>query len=271
MPDVLINDQTYYGIEKVKIPRADGDGNAEFKIPVVSPLEVTSNGEYSVPDGVDGYNRVKVQVPASGPNTSDATAVASDIVNGKTAYTGAGKITGTMTDNGTVNKVLDASTPSYTVPAGKHSGSGKVSIETEIKTVTPSKSQQTINPSTGKVLSRVTVNPIPSNYIEPSGTLNVTNNGTHNVTQYASVNVNVPTGGGGANTSDATAIASDILSGKTAYIGSGKVTGTMANRGVMDQTIDGINKTNVPVSAGYYSGGSVNFDSSAIEALLDAL
>jgi hypothetical protein len=46
--------------------------------------------------------------------------------------------------------------------------------------------------------SPVVVNvPIPDGYIKPSGELEVTENGTHDVTAYASVNVNVPTGGGG--------------------------------------------------------------------------
>lgn len=47
--------------------------------------------------------------------------------------------------------------------------------------------------------SPVTVNiPIPDGYIVPSGTLEVTENGQHDVAEYASVNVNVPAGGGGS-------------------------------------------------------------------------
>lgn len=39
--------------------------------------------------------------------------------------------------------------------------------------------------------------PIPDGYIIPSGVKNITENGDHDVTEYASVNVAVPTGGGG--------------------------------------------------------------------------
>ena len=73
-------------------------GGGEVVEPIIEPLEVTENGTYTAPDGVDGYSPVVVDVP------------------------------------------------------------------------------------------------IPDGYIVPNGELEVTENGTHDVTEYASVTVNVPTG-----------------------------------------------------------------------------
>ena len=62
-------------------------------------------------------------------DTSDATAVAAEILATKTAYVDGSKITGSMTNRGGITGTISTVAGEYTVPSGYHDGSGKVSID----------------------------------------------------------------------------------------------------------------------------------------------
>ena len=211
-----------------------GGGNYNLQSKTVTPTKAQQN---VTPDsGYYGLSDVTVgAIPQTYQDVSSVTAAAGDVLTGKVIVTADGKVTtGTMANNGAASKVLTVLEPSYTVPKGYHSGAGTVSIVPETKTATPSKSQQTISPTEGKVLSSVTVNAIPEEYVD---------------------------------TSDATAAAKDILSGKTAYVAGEKVTGSMADNGAISASFDGLTTTSYSVPAGYTSGGSVSLSSDIEEAL----
>lgn len=93
------------------------------------------------------------------------------------------------------------------------------------------------------------------------------------VTYQSVPEVDIPKSGGGTakfyDTAGATAAATDILTGKTAFGASGSVSGSMANNGSTSGTISTKAGT-VTVPAGYTSGGTVSIASAAVSDLTAA-
>lgn len=225
-----------------------------------------------------------ISVGEGGIDTSEATAFASDILSGKTAYARGSMITGTIETKSVSD--LTASGQTVTVPAGYYASStskdvntveqavpsvsvdssgvinvtsnqdaGYVSAGTTMasmqlttqsaQTITPGTANKTIQSGTyltGTQTIKGDANLIPENIVSgktifgvegshacstPSGTIDITTNGTHDVTNYASANVNVPSSG--IDTSDATATADQLLNGAIAYgVNGERITGTLS-------------------------------------------
>ena len=276
-----------------------GGGNYVLQTKTVTPTKKQQS--VSSDEGYYGLSAVTVgAIPDAYQDVTSVTAGAGDVLTGKVYVTADGTVTaGTMSNNGAVNKSLDVTVVTYTIPKGYHSGTGKVTITLEEKTVTPTKSAQTIAPTAGKVLSKVTVEAIPDKYqdvskvdaaaanvlagkviVDASGAEVVgtmIDNGAKTSTLDAGGSYTIPAGyhnGSGkitaktlASQTSATAEASEILSGETAWVGGTKLTGTMANNGATSGSIDGLTVTSVTIPAGYTTGGTVSLTSDIEEAL----
>ena len=96
----------------------------------VSSSITTSGGTYTIPKGYhNGSGKVTGPTLAALIGTNVTLASAGNLLTGYTAYGKNGtKYTGSMTNNGAVSKTFtpSSSSQSYTIPAGYHNGSGKV-------------------------------------------------------------------------------------------------------------------------------------------------
>ena len=133
-------------------------------------------------------------------DSQDATAAVAEILVGKTAYARGALLTGTMPNNGSVSGEISTKDGQYSIPQGYHDGGGKVGIaateqsklipgnikagvnvlgvtgtyggeeiKAQSKSVTPSTSQQTVQPDDGyDYLANVTVAAIPYSEAENS-------------------------------------------------------------------------------------------------------
>lgn len=211
-----------------------GGGNYNLQSKVATP---TKRQQSITPDsGYYGLSDVTVSaIPDNYQDVSPVTAGAADVLANKVIVDNTGaSVAGTMPNNGALTKTLDAAAPSYTIPAGYHSGQGTVQIATEEKTATPGKAAQSIVPTAGKVLSKVTVAAIPDAY---------------------------------QDVTDVDAAAADVLDGKTIVTAEGAVTGAMPNNGDVTATMDGLTQTRVTIPAGYTSGGTIDLTDDIYTAL----
>lgn len=212
-----------------------GGGNYSLQeksvVPTKTQQSITSDAGYYGLSGV-----TVAAIPEIYQDVSSVTAVAGNVLSGKVFVAADGTVTtGTMANIGAVTKVLDTSTIQYVITAGYHSGTGKVSIVLEEKSVTPTKSTQIITPTAGKVLSKVTVEKIPDAY------QNVTN---------------------------VTAVAANVLDGDIFVDSTGaEVEGSMPNNGDTSKDIDGLTITSVSIPAGYTIGGTVSLTNDIEDAL----
>lgn len=89
----------------------------------VTASDVLSGKKFHLPSGAQGTGSCTYDA-----DTKDATAVAAEILSGKTAYKNGSKLTGTMSNRGAVSGSISAKAGVYTIPQGYHDGSGTVGI-----------------------------------------------------------------------------------------------------------------------------------------------
>ena len=232
--DATTSNQSY------TIPAGYHNGKGAVNISLEEKLATpTKSAQAITPTTGKVLSKVSIAaIPDAYQDVTSVDAVAADVLDGKKIVISNGTVvTGSMPNNGAVSKTLDVTTSnqSYTIPAGYHNGKGAVNISLEEKSATPTKSAQTITPTTGKVLSKVSVAAIPDAY---------------------------------QDVSNVDAVAADVLDGKKIVISDGTVvTGSMANNGAINSTIDGLTLTSVTIPSGYTTGGTVSLTDDIEQAL----
>lgn len=209
------------------INKANSLPDKESADPVLQSKTVTpsvSSQTITADSGYDGLETVTVNaMPTATQATPSITINANGLITASATQTAgyvvAGTKSGTKQLTTQAAKTITPSTTSQTAVSKGYYTSGDIivaAVPTQTKNVTPTSTTQNITPDSGKFLSKVTVagdsNLISSNIVAGKSIFGVSGSAT--------------VGNGGVDTSDATAVASDILLDKTAYANGNKITGT---------------------------------------------
>ena len=215
----------------------------------VSPEGLNAGGSYTIPAGYhNGSGKVTASSLAS--QTGGATAADGDVLSGKTYWKDGAKRTGTMTNQGAKTSALNCG-GSYTIPAGYHNGSGKVTANslTSQTGVDSGKTaaaaaqiltgyQAWVNGSkiTGSMANqgaKTSALNCGGSYTIPAGY----HNGSGKVTANSL-----------ASQTSATAAAGNILSGKTAWVNGTKITGTLAVQSAISFSAAALSSSSIRIS-----------------------
>lgn len=163
----------------------------------------------------------------TGVNTDDATATAADILERKTAYAKGVKLRGTMEEVAQAVPVItvDPATGLITASGTQKQGFVNAGAKSSTKQL-DTQISATITPGTERK-EAVKIGRYTTGTVYVAGDTNLA---PENIKADVSIFGVEGTLEEGVDTSDATATASDILTGKTAYVDGEKVTGTLVER-----------------------------------------